>query len=274
MECYPERLPSERPVVAAVSYLNTVPLIWGFLRGPLREAVRLELCVPSECARRVESGAADLGIVPVAEIARQGLTVVPGTGIACSGPVRSILLISKTAPGRIRRLAADSGSRTSVQLARIVLEERYGACPEIVEAEPDLASMLSSADGALLIGDSALRVDPDALSYTCLDLGREWMELTGLPMVFALWAGRAERVSALGPARLAGLFRDSLSYGLARLEEILSEESGRREFSRELVRAYLTRHIRFEISAAAELGLASFLDRISRSAFAKFGETA
>jgi predicted solute-binding protein len=227
--------------------------------------VRLELCVPSECARRIENGAADLGIVPVAEIARQRLAVVPGTGIACEGPVRSILLIAKTSPAGIRRLAVDSGSRTSVQLARIVLEERYGACPEIIEAEPNLASMLESADGALLIGDSALRVSPDTLPYPCFDLGQEWMELTGLPMVFALWAGRPERVAAYGPDALAELFRQSLSFGLANIEEIIAEESARRGFPPDLVRRYLTHHICFEISTAAESGLASFLGRIDNS---------
>lgn len=141
------------------------------LCGPQQQDFDLQTCIPSECARRVESGAADLGIVPVAEIERQGLTVIPGTGIACFGEVRSILLVSKVEPVRIRTLAADMGSRTSVRLARIILRERFGVEASTFEHAPTLEAMLAQADAALLIGDAALRVDPKMLPYKCLDLG-------------------------------------------------------------------------------------------------------
>jgi predicted solute-binding protein len=126
------------------------------LHGPQRGVFDLEFGIPAECADRLASGRADLGIVPSFELTRQNLEVVPGAGIACHGPVRSILLISPRPAREIRTLAADSSSRTSVQLARVVLERRYGAAPAIAAHPPDLASMLRAADAALLIGDSAL----------------------------------------------------------------------------------------------------------------------
>ena len=52
--------------------------------------------------------------------------------------------------------------------------------------------MLGEADAALIIGDAALRVDPATLPFETLDLGEEWTTMTGLPMVFAVWAGRKE----------------------------------------------------------------------------------
>jgi len=247
-----------RPRLAAVSYLNTVPLVLGMQHGPQAEDFDLEFCVPSECARRIEAGTADLGIVPVAEMERQGLEAVPGTGIACHGAVRSILLMSKVEPREIRTLAAYSGSRTSVQLARIILEERFGVTPVTFEHAPDLAPMLAVADAALLIGDEALRVEPAALPYSCLDLGAEWLSLTGLPMVFALWAGRPAALERWDQDELARSFAGSLDFGLARMDEIVEREAPRRQLAPALVRDYLTRNIVFRIGAREQEGLATF----------------
>lgn len=226
--------------------------------GPKQPNFELQFCVPSECARRVESGAADLGIVPVAEIERQGLQTVPGTGIACMGAVRSILLISKVEPRLIRTLAADSGSRTSVRLTRIILQERFGATPESFALEPELEPMLAQADAALLIGDAALRVDLRTIQYYVLDLGSEWLSLTGLPMVFAIWAGRPELVRRWDSEKLARSFSGSLDSGLAHLDEIVAGEAAARNLERSLVREYLTRHIVFRIGPREQEGLTVF----------------
>ncbi|MEZ5355155.1 MAG: menaquinone biosynthesis protein [Bryobacteraceae bacterium] len=253
-------MPPDRPAVAAVSYLNTVPLIWGFLHSHLRTSVDLQLCVPSECARRLADGRADLGLVPVAEMARQKLRAIPGLGIACRGAVRSILLLCRTAPERVRRVAADSGSRTSVVLARAILRRRYGVDPRMVEMNPDPEAMLAEADAALLIGDAALRVDPAAYGSGALDLGTEWEALTGQPMVFAQWAGRPERMEALLAAGGGRQFEESLEYGLAHMDDIVAAEAEARGFRPELVREYLTRHIVFRVGEAEERGLRRFLE--------------
>ena len=222
-----------------MSFLNTVPLVYGMTHGPQRDVVELQFAVPSECARRVETGAADVGLVPVVEKDRQGLTAVPTIGIACRGPVRSILLVSKMPFGRIRTLAGDSNSRTSVELARIILARRYGAEPAVLPMAPDLDSMLARADAALLIGDSALAVEPQELGLACLDLGAEWCEMTGLPFVFAMWAGPSGKMTA----DLAAVLEALCEYGLSRLDQIIDEESARRPLLRSLIERYLTSHI-------------------------------
>lgn len=247
--------------MAAVSYLNTVPLVWGMLHGPQRDACELDFCVPSECARRIADGSADLGIVPVVEMQRQGLTPIPGTGIACRGAVRSILLVCKKHPSWIRTVATDSGSRTSVALTQIVLRERYKTAAEVFPMDPDLDAMLAAADAALLIGDSALRVDPDDLPYHVFDLGSEWHAMTGLPMVFAQWAGRPDRVAALGLDRLAALFNRSLDFGIANIGAVVESSARERGFPPDLVHRYLTSHIVFRVGAEEESGLRQFLAR-------------
>lgn len=246
---------ARKPKVCAVSYLNTVPLVWGAVEGAQKQAIDLSFAVPSVCASRVAEGIADVGLVPVYELDRLGFGWIPGLGIASRGAVRSILLVSSVEPGRIRRLAADSGSRTSVQLARIILAERYGATPEVFAAPPVVETMLENADAALLIGDAALAIDPVDCGLNCLDLGDEWNELTGLPMVFAVWAGRPQ---VLTPSLEASL-NASAQYGLAQLDRIIEHEAARRGFPVALVEQYLTRHVQFLLGPEDEQGMQAYL---------------
>lgn len=229
------------------------------LHGEQSQHCQLDFRVPSECADQVETGLADLGIVPVIEVQRQGLLVAPGAGIACDGQVRSILLVSRKDPAGIRTLAADTGSRTSVVLARILLREVYGAEPEILPMAPDLDAMLACADAALIIGDAALRLEPERLPFSVLDLGELWREHTALPMVFAVWAGKTQRVEPLLRTGIERFLRDSLHYGLQSINTIVEAESRARNFSPELTHRYLTHHIRFHMGEAEQRGLQEFL---------------
>ncbi len=224
--------------------------------GPQREQVELSFEIPAACAETVAKGDAQLGLVPVAEIARQQLEVVPGYGIACHGAVRSILLISQKPVREIKSLAADLSSRTSVELARVVLREVYGAEPEFFVRPPALDSMLAECDAALLIGDPALRIDPYSLKYDVLDLGAEWYTLTGLPMVFALWAGR----SVANREHLREVLRGSYEFGRANTGTIADSEWPARSITRGLAYEYLTRYIHYEIGDREWRGLEAFLE--------------
>ncbi len=226
------------------------------MHGPQRDLVDLSFSIPSVCSRELELGHIEIGLVPVAEIARQGLEIVPGVGITCFGPVRSILLISKVPIRAIKTFAADSSSRTSVQLARVILRERYGVKPVITPFEPVLETMLKTADAALIIGDPALLIDPAALPYECLDLGEEWRLLTGLPMVFAAWGGRR----GLPFPALEKITRGSYAFGAERIDEIVEREHRNRGISPEFARQYLTKHIRYVLGPQEEKGLETFLE--------------
>jgi predicted solute-binding protein len=253
----------QRPRVCAVSYLNTVPLVWGFLHSPvpeLREVFDLRFALPSECADQLASGSADIGIAPVIEVARQKLEYFRGTGIACHGPVRSILLFSKVPWRQIRTLATDSGSRTSVMLARVILAEKFGVEPRLISRAPELAAMLDEADAALLIGDAALHVDPATAPFESLDLGGEWVAMTGLPMVFAVWGGRKEMIQA----RYERAFLDSCRYGLAHVEDMVSSQASVHRVSEDLARRYFTQHIVNELGERDYAGLDLYLKHAAR----------
>jgi chorismate dehydratase len=246
--------PAARPRVCAVSFLNTVPLVWGMLHGPQAGVFDLSFSVPSECADRVARGDADLGILPVAEIERLGLPYLPDVGIACTGPVRSILLITKVPPEQIRTLAADSSSRTSVMLAKVVLALKYNCRPEVRTLPPRMENMLEECDAALIIGDPALRIEPNSLPYLSLDLGEEWTGMTGLPMVFALWSGPEQFMAE----EYRRAFVESCRFGLDHLNDIVRLDAPERGFPEALVRTYLTRHIQFELSPDHLRGLRLF----------------
>lgn len=249
------------PHLSAVSYLNTLPLVWGVLHGPQKGLLHLDFDLPAVCAARIQRREVSGGLIPVIEAQRQNLTPIGDLGIACRGAVRSILLISKVPIREIQSLAMDASSRSSVLLARILLEERYGVDPETVVMAPDLASMLGSADAALVIGDPALRLDPEALrrrGLHCLDLGQEWWEHTGLPMVFAIWAGHHPKVE------IAEVLRASYEYGRARLLEIAAIHAAQRQVNQELAVEYFTRYIHYEIDAEARQGMQLYLKKARR----------
>lgn len=228
------------------------------LHGPQRGVFNLQFAVPSACAEQVRNGESDIGIVPIATLLEQDLTIFRGTGIACRGSVRTILLISKIPFAGIDALAVDSGSRTSVLLSRIVLRSAHRANPSLITMEPRLRPMLEAADAALIIGDAALLLEPDQLRSQGLyvaDLGAEWTRLAGLPMVFAVWAGRAEVYSASNEAA----FLDSCHFGLDHIDDIVRLEHSRRGITPQLARQYLSDNLVLELGENEYRGMDTFL---------------
>jgi predicted solute-binding protein len=251
----------EKLRACAVRYLNTVPLVWGLVHGEQRDVFDLRFTLPSECADALQSGDADIGLVPIVALARQhDLVVIPGHAIACRGPVRSILLISKKPMEEITSFAADEGSRTSAMLAQILLARLYGVRPRVRPYPPKLDDMLDLADAALIIGDPALRIDPEGREWRgqplhIYDLGAAWVEMTGLPMVFAVWAVKK---LAAGPS-LTEIFAASAEYGRQHIEEVIETESKQRDLPADLVRRYLTEHIRFDLGEQERRSMEVFL---------------
>jgi len=224
------------------------------LHGPQRGLFDLSFQVPSGCADEVASGAADIGIVPSIELTRQTLDVIPGTGIACRGAVRSILLVSTRPAPEIRTLAADISSRTSVQLARVVLQRRYSAVPEFRMHRPDLEEMLRVADAALVIGDPALAIDERAQGLIKTDLGSEWKAMTGLPFVYAMWSGRSSAAEAV---HVAGL-NAARDRGVAAVQTIARLEGNGDPRREQLALVYLRDNLKYGLGEPEMAGLRRF----------------
>ena len=244
--------------VSAISFLNTAPLLWDFEHGAPRPDFRLEYTLPSACAEQLRAGAADVGIIPVA--AYHGipdLVVIPGVAIATKGTVRSIVLVSKVPLDAIRTVAADTSSRTSVLLARLLFRKWHGGDREFIPMSPDLDAMLASCDAALLIGDPALTVSRS--QYLIYDLAEEWRRRTAKPFVFAFWAVRRQAL-AQAPPDLARIFQQSRDHGLepANLAQLGREWAPRVGLSEAEVVRYLTQNIDYSLDAENLAGMELF----------------
>jgi chorismate dehydratase len=242
-----------KPRVSVVQYLNTVPLVWGMMRGKQVEKFELDFTVPARCADAVRSGQADVGIIPAIEYQRiPGLEIIEGLSISSKEKVRSVLLLSTCPIEKIRTVAMDESSRTSVALVTIILNKFYGLSVSSAPARPDARAMLQQADAALLIGDPALAFkDPAVRAY---DLSVEWRKFTGLPFVFAVWAGKAEA----NMGQWAQDFHASLQYGLAHLDDIAREYASRHRMTPEEVQFYLTQNIHYNLDRDDLEGLRLF----------------
>jgi chorismate dehydratase len=197
--------------LGAVGYLNARPHVYGLERSP-RFTLRFD--VPSKCADLLHEGGVDLGLIPSIEYLRgpseapHTYRIVPGVAIASRGPVVSVALFTAREIKDIRSIALDTSSRTSVALLRVLCARLFKIRPRFHSSGPDLESMLSEHDAALLIGDTALFSDGPDIER--IDLGEVWTRMTGLPFVYAFWAGRPDAlmagdVAALQAARDAGI---------------------------------------------------------------------
>jgi chorismate dehydratase len=191
--------------LGVVEDLNARPPGGGLDRRADRFSVEFE--VPSRCAARLHEGSVDLGTIPSIEYLRgEDYRVVPGIGIGCDGPVASVAIFSTRPIDRVRTLALDVHSRTSVVLARNLCARFFGIAPQTTPMPQDPAAMLRVCDAAVVIGDAALYFDHAAAGVDKIDLGDAWLSFTGLPFVFAFWAGRpgcvtSDDVGALQAAR-------------------------------------------------------------------------
>ncbi len=224
-----------------ISYVNMAP-VFHRLDADVEEVVG----VPTELARALLDGEVDLAPIPSIEWARNAerLRLLPRLCVSSEGAVESIQLVSPVPLEQVRRVAVTSESATSVVLARVLLPEA-----EQVPLDED-------ADAKLLIGDDALRSafeDPTP-PY---DHGRLWLERTGLPMVFAVWACAdppPEGIAELEDALVA-------SVRLARAEpELLAREASERYGYPAGFLARYFEKLRYRFGPRERAGLYTFLE--------------
>ena len=284
--------------IGAVGYLNSKPLVEGLAEAAAPGSLRLDF--PSRLADQLRRGELDVALIPSIEYFRADeYEVVSDACVAARGPVLSVKVYFRTPPHRVRRLALDVGSRTSATLARILLAELAGVHPELEPLPLELDTTNSDADAVLLIGDRAMV--PPAERFVCeWDLAEEWTRWTGLPFVFALWAGRVggdngqtvgelEGRSPRGPGprsqtglppqpagtagqassgtpnsddqeSLARLLAEARDRGEANVAAIARREATLLQLDETLVLDYLTKNLHFRLGPDERAGLERFYE--------------
>jgi cyclic dehypoxanthinyl futalosine synthase len=242
---------------AAVSFLNARPLTAG-LEGSDR--IELVLAEPSRCAAMLEAGEVEVALLPVGGLVGREYEIVPGIAIGSDGPVTTVLLAGEQSPVVWDEVYLDTASRTSQLLSKVVLAER-GVHPRFTPM-PALEGLARAkgTKGALVIGDRGFDVHANHV----LDLGREWTQLTGVPMVYALWAAKP---GVLAPEDVAELARAAHA-GLGMRTELAQAFARERGGDPERYRRYLTQRIRYGLGPYELQGLEAFVDRVAKRGFA------
>ncbi len=201
--------------VTAVSYLNTKPFLYGLLHHPIHKQIDLQLDIPAVGAQKLLNGEVDLGLVPIAILPElKSPYIISDYCIGCDGAVRTVSIFSACPLEEMTHLYLDFHSRTSVQLAQLLLEEYWHCDPILLPAEEGFLEKIGGTAGAVVIGDKTIALE-DKFPYT-YDLGQAWKAHTGLPFVFAAWVSNKPL-----PNDFVHDLNEALAAGLAHIPELL-----------------------------------------------------
>ncbi|RWY54326.1 menaquinone biosynthetic enzyme MqnA/MqnD family protein [Mucilaginibacter gilvus] len=239
--------------ISAVSYTNTKPFLYGLQHSDIINDIDLSLDIPSDCAQKLIDDEADIGLIPVAAtLSLPQWEIVSAYCIGAFGAVNSVFIFSNCAIEDVKTIQLDPQSRTSNNLARVLLKNFWQVQPELVKDAPDYAISTNPTTAFVQIGDRTFgRKDDYPFSY---DLSAEWLKFTGLPFVFAAWIANKPI-----PADFITAFNNALRLGLAHRKELLNELPKRADFDLE---DYLMHKLDFDLTEDKKKALYLFLDYI------------
>jgi chorismate dehydratase len=235
--------------VGAVSYLNTKPLLYGIERAPVSSEIELIIDYPASIANMLLNDEIDMGLVPVAIIPLMDEAHINGDYcIASNGNVASVCLFSETPIEKVERVLLDYQSRTSVQLARILMKEYWRISPELVDAGKDFREHIKGTTAGVVIGDRAL--EQRSISTYVYDLAEAWKGFTGLPFVFAAWISNKR----LDPDFIKA-FDEANRQGLLHIDDVVAENP----YPLFDLHDYFTKHLDYRLDDLKRKGLEKFL---------------
>ena len=224
------------PKITAVSYLNTIPFIYG-IRHEGNFSAELQLCPPADCAANFIAGNADIALLPAAVVPQLKATqIVTDYCIGAISSVRTVELMSDSPVGEIKRVFLDAHSRTSVQLTGYLARNLWKIDPKwySLDSYDNLARDARAGDAFLLIGDKVF--DHEGEFRFSYDLAEAWQGLTKLPFCFAVWVARKGT-----PYAVTDALEQALTFGVEHIYEAIVENG----FDKKPYNAYeyLTRNI-------------------------------
>lgn len=250
--------------------MNCLPLYWGLVHSGALLDVELIRDTPDRLSDRLVAGDLDIAPISLVEYLKNAgsLRVLPDIAVGSDGPVMSCVLVSQLPLDQLdgELVTLGSTSRTTVELAKMLLEQRVGVRPRYLTCPPDLTAMMIEAPAAVLIGDAALRAtlhDGPRLGLAVHDMGAAWREWTGLPMVFAVWAARQEFAEANpGLAKdVYGAFIRSRELSLERVDEVAESAARWEDFDAATLKRYFTT-LDFSLGERQLAGMAEFARRV------------
>ena len=239
--------------ISAVSYTNTKPFLYGLQHADIIDKIALSLDMPSDCAQKLIDDKVDIGLIPVAAtLSLPQWEIVSAYCIGAVGAVNSVFIFSNCEVHDIKRIQLDPQSRSSNNLARVLLKNFWKVQPELIKDAADYSLSTDPQTAFVQIGD---RTFGKKNNYKYVyDLAEEWQKFTGLPFVFAAWIANKPI-----PADFITEFDKALKYGLAHRQELLKELPQHPNFDLE---DYLMHKLDFELTEDKKKALYLFLDYI------------
>lgn len=262
--------------VGRIPYINCFPVYGGIDRGVVPFHGTVVDGIPTALNRLMASDQLDVSVVSAVEYARDAkrYVLLPELGITSDGPVRSVMLFSRSAPNELsgRRVLVSRSSMTSVALLELLFEQVWHCTPEFVPGNAELTDidrfLEEPHEARLVIGDAALRLAHEAERGDLwaeryphrVDLGAAWKTWTGLPFVFAVWV--AQRTAPVHDALAvhASLIA-SRDWGLAHLDILAAQASLSSGVSHEACLTYLS-GLDYRLSYPHLAGLTEFFRRL------------
>lgn len=236
--------------IAAVSYLNTLPLLYGIEHSPVMNKIELKVDYPSKIAQWLIDGDVDVALVPVATIPHlKESYIVSDYGIGADGKVASVCLFSDVPVNEIKTVILDYQSRTSNELARVLLRDYWKISPDIVYSQKEYRQEIKGTTAAVVIGDRAFEQKKN--STYCYDLAEAWKQMTGLPFIFAAWISNKKL-----PADFIKEFNAANEYGVNHIEEVINSIENKQGID---LKQYYTQHIRYYLDNDKKKALKKFL---------------
>lgn len=244
----------EKIKISAVSYLNTLPFIYGIEQNAeLLNQIVLSKDIPSECARKLIDGEVDLGLIPVAAIPELTEShIISNYCIGAIGKVRSVLLLSDVPIEEIETIYLDYQSRTSVKLCQILCEHHWKTAPLFVKAGLGYEQKIAGKTAGVIIGDRTFHLKKK-YSYQ-YDLAEEWKKMTALPFVFAAWVSNRKL-----PLEFIEKFNKAIYLGLNNIELIVKNQKDL-NITQKVLMEYFTENISYELDNAKKDALTLFLN--------------
>lgn len=239
--------------ISAVSYTNTKPFLYGLQHTDIINKIDLSLDIPADCAQKLIDSKVDIGLVPVAAVLNiPQWQIVSDYCIGASGAVNSVFIFSNCEIHDIKHLQLDPESRSSNNLAQVLLKNYWKLTPRLVTNAADYSTSVDKNTAFVQIGDRTFgKTENYPFVY---DLAEEWKKFTGLPFVFAAWIANKPI-----PAEFIAEFNNALKYGLDHRTQLFAELPILPNFD---VQDYLMHKIDFELTDAKKQALFLFLDYI------------
>lgn len=244
--------------VSAVSYLNTKPFLYGIFQHDIQNDINISLDIPSVCAAKLVSGEADLGLVPVAVIPELTTPhIISDYCIGAVGKVKTVCIYSDVPIEEVKSLYLDYHSKTSVALAKVLLEHYWQLNPIFLDTKEGYIKNIGGTTAGLVIGDRTIGLS-ERFKYV-YDLGETWAKYTeGLPFVFAAWVSNKKL-----PDAFIKKFNEALKIGLEQIPQLIFILPTQ-YFAFDL-KEYFTENISYTLDAPKKMALKRFLHEIKNT---------